>query len=351
MTTIDKTKPVLVSGGAGYIASWLIRYLLEQGSPVRASVRDKSNTEKCAHLNKLSEEFPGKLELFEADLLKDGSFDQAMAGCELVMHTASPFQISGISDPQKQLIDPALKGTANVLEAANKNESVKRVVLTSSVAAIMGDNTDADAKPDRTMTEADWNASANISHQAYSYSKTLAEKEAWKINEAQSRWDLVVINPAFVLGPSLSERADGASVDFMRSMVNGKYKSGVPALTFGVVDVRDVARAHMLAGYTPKASGRHITSAETMSFLDIANSLRDSFGDKYPIPKGGVPKFMLYLVGPFMGFSWKYISNNIDVPYKLDNSYGVKDLGIKYRPTQETFKEHIEQLETAGMIQ
>ena len=129
---IDKTTPILVTGGTGYLASWIIKQLLDEGLNVRATVRNKSNTEKNKHLMKLGDEGKGTLELYEADLLKEGSFDQAMSKCEVVFHTASPFQMFGIKDPQKELIDPALKGTKNILASENKTQSVKRVVLTSS---------------------------------------------------------------------------------------------------------------------------------------------------------------------------------------------------------------------------
>jgi uncharacterized protein YbjT (DUF2867 family) len=109
MTQIDKTKPVLVSGGSGYVASWIIKLLLDEGIDVHTTVRDKSNEQKYRHLLKIAKDSSAKLEVFEADLLKDGSFADALQGCELVMHTASPFLSSGIKDPQKQLIDPALK--------------------------------------------------------------------------------------------------------------------------------------------------------------------------------------------------------------------------------------------------
>jgi len=98
---IDASKPILVTGGSGYMASWIVRLLLEQGRYVKATVRDKSHKEKVGHLVQMGEECPGKVELYEADLLKNGSFEEAMAGCELVIHNASPFQLFGIKDPQK----------------------------------------------------------------------------------------------------------------------------------------------------------------------------------------------------------------------------------------------------------
>ncbi len=158
---IDKSTPVLVTGGNGYIASWLTKYLLEQGINVRATVRDPSNEKKVGHLKKIAENTRGRLTLFQADLLKEGSFNDAMRGCELVFHTASPFVIRGIKDPQKELVDPAVKGTRNVLEAANRIESVKRVVLTSSVVAIYGDAVDMQQTKNGIFTEEHWNTTSS----------------------------------------------------------------------------------------------------------------------------------------------------------------------------------------------
>ncbi|MDP4588773.1 MAG: NAD-dependent epimerase/dehydratase family protein, partial [Flavobacteriales bacterium] len=134
MTTIDKTKPVLVTGATGYVAGWLIKELLENGITVHAAVRNPSDEKKVAHLKALSAQTGTPIKFYKADLLQEGSYAEAMEGCELVYHTASPFT-SNYKDAQKELIDPAVKGTENVLNQANKVNSVKRVVLTSSCAA------------------------------------------------------------------------------------------------------------------------------------------------------------------------------------------------------------------------
>ena len=341
---------VLVTGGSGYIASWVVKYLLEEGYTVRATVRNLRSEDKVAHLKAMEREYSGKLQLFEADLLTEGSFDESMKGCDVVIHTASPFFIKGLKDAQKQLVDPALQGTRNVLETANRAESVKRVVLTSSVAAIMGDNVDALNKVNRTMTEEDWNTSSSLNHQPYSYSKTVAEREAWKIAESQNRWKLVVINPAFVMGPSLSNRMDGTSVQFMHDLVGGPLKSGVPDLTFGIVDVRDVARAHVLAANN-EASGRHILCADTKTFVELAQMLKDRYGRSLPLPRGQLPTFMVYIIGPLFGLSWGFLKKNLGVRYKLDNRRSKEDLGISYRSVADTLCDHVEQMKASGIIQ
>lgn len=346
---INKETPILVTGGSGYIASWVVKQLLEQGYKVHTTVRNKSKIAKVDHLLKLQKEFTGKLELYEADLLKEGSFEEAMKGCELVIHMASPFKIN-VKDAQKELVDPALKGTRNILKQVNDTPTVKRVVLTSSVVAIYGDAIDIKETKNGVFTEEYWNTTSSLKHQPYAYSKTLAEKEAWKLQTAQNRWDLVVINPSFVMGPSLSDRTDGESTDFMIQLLSGAFKSGAPYLSFGFVDVRDVAAAHILAGTKASASGRHIACATSKTMLETADILRKEFGTKYNLPSKQLPKFLMYLVGPFVGFSWKFVHNNIGIPVRFDNSYSKEDLGLVYRDLSETFKDQVAQLVESGHV-
>jgi nucleoside-diphosphate-sugar epimerase len=179
----DISTPVMVSGATGYVAGWIIKELLEGRVTVHATVRDTSRTEKLRHLTDIAETAPGKIRFFEADLLQDGSFAEAMAGCGVVFHTASPF-VTTVKDPQKDLVDPAVIGTRNVLEQANKTPEVTRTVLTSSCAAIYGDAADCAKAPGGVLTETVWNSTSSLEHQPYSFSKLLAEQEAWKIARA-----------------------------------------------------------------------------------------------------------------------------------------------------------------------
>ena len=186
MYTIDTSAPVMITGATGFVAGWIVKELLEAGVTVHAPVRDPSNPEKLKYLNAIADNSPGEIKFFKADLLDEGSYADAMADCAAVFHTASPF-IVDVKDPQKELVDPAQLGTRNVLEEANRTPSVKRVVLTSSCAAIYGDNIDMQKTPNGVFTEEIWNTSSSLTHNAYSYSKPVAEKEAWKIADAQDR--------------------------------------------------------------------------------------------------------------------------------------------------------------------
>lgn len=346
---IDKSKPVLVTGATGYVAGWIVKKLLDEGITVHAAVRNPDDAEKLKFLNKIADESKGEIKYFKSDLLSDGSYLEAMQGCELVFHTASPFTLR-IKDAQKDLIDPALSGTRNVLNSVNKTESVKRVVLTSSCAAIIGDTKDIINLPNGTADESIWNETSSLTHNPYSYSKTLAEKEAWKIAKSQNRWDLVVINPSLVLGPGINPNITSESLTLVKMLGDGTYKMGAPALDIGVVDVRDLALAHFNAGYLPEANGRNIISAYRKNFLQFADVLRPIYGDKYPLPKKTLPKFMLWLLAPASGVTRKYVANNIGYPFNVDNRKGIKELNIKYRPFEETIIDFFKQMIESGIL-
>jgi nucleoside-diphosphate-sugar epimerase len=349
MQTIDQSKPILVTGGTGYLASWIIKQLLDEGKEIRATVRDLSQKDKSAHLTAWAVKSKGTLTFFEADLLKKESFAEAMAGCELVIHTASPFKISGLKNAQKELVEPALEGTRSVLESVNATASVKRVVLTSSIAAVYGDAVDIQKTANGVFTEEDWNFSSSVDHQPYPYSKTLAEKLAWEMAGKQNRWDLLTINPGFIMGPSLSKRTDSTSIDIMIQLSTGKFKTGVPSGEMGFVDVRDVAKAHILAGFSPPASGRHICVSAQKTFLDMANVIKANFPN-YPLPTGFVPKWLFWLIAPLAGFTRKYVKLNVGIDLKFDTSYIRKDLGIEFIPFEKTITDHFEQILKDGIV-
>ena len=289
MKEIDKSKPVLVTGATGYVASWLVKRLLDEGLTVHAAVRNPDKKEKIAHLNALAENSSGTIKYFKTDLLEPGSYDEAMKDCELVFHTASPFT-TNVEDPQKNLIDPAVKGTENVLETTGNTPSVKRVVVTSSCAAIYTDAIDTVNAPNGVLTEEVWNTTSSLDYQPYSYSKTLAEKKAWEMAEAQEQWDLVTVNPSLVMGPPLNPRVTTSeSFNILMQLGDGTMKMGSPKMGIGLVDLRDVAEAHFKAGFTPEAHGRYITSAHNTNFYEMGKALLPKFGDRFIIqtPGGG----------------------------------------------------------------
>lgn len=347
MTDIDTTSPVLVTGATGYVAGWIVHELLAGGATVHAAVREPDNVDKTAHLRAMADRLPGRIRFFRADLLEPGSYAEAMAGCGIVLHTASPFT-TDVDDPQKQLVDPALEGTRNVLGQADRTPTVQRVVLTSSCAAIYGDNADIAAAPGGVLDESVWNTTSSLEHQPYSYSKTLAERAAWSMADAQSRWKLVVINPSLVVGPGTQPRPTSESFAIVRQFGDGSMKAGVPRIGIGAVDVRDVAAAHVAAAFTSGAHGRNIVSGHETDLVAMSACLLDHYGNAYPIPRRALPKWLVWLVGPMNGLSRRYVARNVDIAWHADNSKAKRELGLAYRPLAESMNAMFAQMIEAG---
>ena len=244
---------------------------------------------------------------------------------------------------------PAIRGTRHVLEAAGRTPSVRRVVLTSSIVAVYGDAADLeDIGADR-FDESHWNSTSNERHQPYSHSKTLAERLAWEMAGAQDRWDLVVVNPGLVLGPGLSPHTKAEGVLIMLDFGNGYYAFGAPELEFAIVDVRDVAEAHLRAGMMPEASGRHILVSESLSVMDIAEVLRDHFGDGYPFPRHTVSRAVALMLAPKRGIPQAVARRNLGYPLRFDNRRAREALGMTFRPAAESVVEHFRQLLDDGL--
>ena len=297
-SVIDQTKPVLVTGATGYIAGVLIKKLLNEGICVHATVRDPNDAEKIKYLKQIVENTNGSIKFFKADPLTKGSFDEAMKGCELVYHTASPFNLH-VKDPKNDLLIPAVDGTENVLNSVNNTSSVKRVVLTSSVAAIYDNNRETHAK-EAGLTESDWNKKSSLINNPYFYSKTRAEQKAWDIAKAQKRWELVIINPSFVIGPRINPNSTSESYRIIKQLGNGDVKWAVPKIGFSIVDVRDVAIAHYEAGFNQNAKGRYIIAAHSTTMFDMAQTLLKKYGKDYPIPRWVLPKYIAWLFAPWI---------------------------------------------------
>jgi len=302
---------VAVTGASGYIGSWCVKYLVEKGYQARGTVRSLKNPDKVQHLKDMKE----PVHLFEADLLVEGSFDACFAGCTAVFHVASPFQIQ-VEDPQKDLIDPAVKGTLNVLESC-KRAGVKRVILTSSTAAIV-DGTEAinpEKFKNKVFTEKDWNNGSTLDRDPYCLSKVLAEKAAWDFCE-RNGISLTTICPNFVMGPPLSPRMDSTSINMIAMLMKGVFaKDGLPNFNVGIVDVRTIADAHVLALENERAENERffVGSRNAVTCLSLISYLRLD------------ERFTDWNMGSH--FSKPVISNP-----RLDNSKVVKVLGLVLRP-------------------
>ncbi|XP_022633150.1 cinnamoyl-CoA reductase 1-like [Vigna radiata var. radiata] len=266
-------KVVCVTGASGFIASWIVKFLLQRGYTVRATVRNPANHEKVDHLLKL-DGAKERLHLYKADLLEEGSFDDAFEGCYGVFHTASPVQ-SIVNDPQKELIDPAVKGTLNVVKSCAKSTSVKRIVLTSSFAAV---SYNGRPRAPEVVVDETWFSDPNIlreNEKWYSFGKTLAEDAARKCLDEQDI-KLIVINPAMTIGPLLQQEMNETSSRIL-NLINGS-KTLFPNLSFGWVNVKDAANAHVQAYESDSASGRYCLVERVAHFSEIVNIL----GQMYP---------------------------------------------------------------------
>ena len=282
---------VLVTGASGYVGQHCAAELLHAGYSVRGTVRSSAKGEMIrAALAKVSDRTDA-LELVEADLLTDAGWAEAMRGCDLVLHVASPFIMGEPKDPN-ELIKPAVEGTERVLKFASE-AGVRRVVLTSSTVAISSDMESGTGGPD------DWADPDQVG--TYAKSKILAERAAWRFIEAQSgseTMELVVINPGGIMGPTLTGKATGTSTGMVADMIRGKMPM-IPDVAVGMVDVRDVARVHVKALSVPEAAGQRfvLASDEPVPVMQVAKYLKAAGYAKVSTRRA--PTFLLKLLAPF----------------------------------------------------
>jgi nucleoside-diphosphate-sugar epimerase len=332
-------KPILVTGASGYIASHLIKLLLEKGYKVRGTVRSLADKSKYDFLYNLVPEKKDNLEFFEADLTNKASWQKAVEGCEYIFHVASPFP-AGAPKHEDELIIPAVEGTLNVLEAALDKEA-KKVVITSSFAAISFGN-----ESKKVLTDDDW--SDEVKCPAYPKSKVRAEKAAWEFYEKnKDKIQVTVLNPTGVFGPILTKQPQSTAA-LLSEFMNGTYP-GIPDFKFGVVDVRDLAQAHFNAMFDEKTTGkRYLTSAKLSSIEEICDILKREFGKYgYNIPDkhltyqefmdSGHPAAGAH--GPFIGRSMSF-----------DNQRSIRELNLNYLSTEQTIIDMAYSLIKYGMI-
>ncbi|MFJ5549131.1 NAD-dependent epimerase/dehydratase family protein [Streptomyces sp. NPDC093225] len=333
---------VLVTGGSGFVGSHLVRALLERGYRVHATVRSLADAAKVGPLREMADRHPGRLELFEADLLVAGSFDRAMAGCRVVFHVASPFLMpEQIQDGRRDVVEPALTGTRNVLAGLERTPSVERLVLTSTVGAVFGQYADVLEMDGRVLSERYFNTTSTVESNPYHYAKTVAERTAWEAERAQDRWRMVSVNPGLVLGPSLTPASVSGSLFLVDELFKGAFCYGAPDFSFTVVDVRDLAAAHVAAAENPGAHGRYLLAAsEMVSFREMARALLAVRPRDWRLPRWGLPHWPVRLLGPAFGLTQEYVRGHLGIRFAVDNRRSVEELGVTYRPWQQTLADH-----------
>lgn len=302
--------------------------------------------------NGLPENLP-ELEFVEADLMKEETWTAAVAGCQYVCHVASPFPLDIPSDPDT-IIKPAVDGTLAVLKAAAADGNVKRVVLTSSLAAIHDVKTlDAKADPNKLYNEDDWVDPDQV--EAYSKSKILAEKAAYKFIEdleqvdGKKKLELAVINPSYVLGPMLTDNVS-SSVLAMKRLLD-KSTPGVPKFHLAVCDVRDVALAHVKAMTGGEHIGkRYLIVTECKWMKDIARMVQKEFKPLgYFVPTMAVPSTLVWL-GSYIDRSTALLIPRLDKEFKLDNRRMVEELKITPTDIEKTILDTCHSLVEKGII-
>ncbi|KAL9369903.1 hypothetical protein Peur_041102 [Populus x canadensis] len=292
---------VCVTGAGGFIASWIVKLLLEKGYSVKGTVRNPADP-KNSHLREL-EGAQERLTLCKADLLDYESLKEAIQGCDGVFHTASP-----VTDDPEQMLEPAVNGTKNVIMAAAEAK-VRRVVFTSSIGTVY---MDPNRSPDVVVDESCWSdlEFCKNTKNWYCYGKTVAEQDAWDVAK-KNGVDLVVVNPVLVLGPLLQPTVNASIVHILKYLTGSAktYANSVQAY----VHVKDVALAHILVFETPSASGRYICAERMLHRGEVVEILAKFFPE-YPIPTKCSDE-----------------KNPRKQPYKFTNQK-IKDLGIEFTP-------------------
>ncbi|MDA8899266.1 aldehyde reductase [Gammaproteobacteria bacterium] len=279
---------VLVTGATGFIGLHCIQQLLDQGYAVKGTLRSMQREPEVRQSLEKHNTSCENLTLYPVDLMSDEGWDEAMSGCDYLLHVASPFVLS--NETEEFFVKPAVEGALRALKFADKHD-IKKVVLTSSFAAV-GDTFDGTTS----FNETHWSDTSNNKMTFYSKSKTLAERAAWDyVKDNDVSYQLTVINPVGVLGPSLSDDV-GISNSMVLRMLNGS----MPALAkihIGIVDVRDVAKAHILAMKNTDSDGeRFIVSEKEMWMSDIANVLN---ANGYKAPEKNMPNLLLKVMALF----------------------------------------------------
>ncbi len=327
----NPTPLILITGASGFVAQHTIVEALRREYKVRATLRTPAREAEVRQAVEAHTQAKDNLEFVAADLLKDDGWAEAARGCQYVLHVASPFPLFEPKH-EDELIRPAVEGTLRVLRAASQ-AGARRVVLVSSVAAVYAGHNGEN----RTFDENDWSIVENQIG-AYAKSKTLAERAAWDfIRGAENvrQMEMAVINPPLILGPVL-DVGEHTSIELIRVFLRGEVP-GVARLKMGVVDVRDVASALLLAMASPEAAGkRFLVPAGTLWYKEIAEILRRAYAPRgyKKIPRVQFPSFAVRMMARF-DKKIAVVVKDLDWDYELSNQRAKEMLGWIPRPPEE----------------
>jgi len=268
---------VVVTGASGYIGSHIVANLLSKGMRVRATVRDLGDPERVAHLKTMEIAEGGGIEIVEMDLFDPESVNSAISGCTDLIHTAATVIVRS-RDPQRKIVDPSVIGTRNVISAIERSGTIERFVHTSSTAAIRP----MEWKDGSTLTADSWANDATLENNPYGLAKVSAERivREWHASlESGTRPRLVTIHPCMVFGPPLSPRHLRGSLAILMAMIRRTVPLNLP-MQINIVDVRDVAEAHVRALEGGQEEGRYLTVSGDMMMTDIAKALKKSHPER-----------------------------------------------------------------------
>jgi len=337
---------ILVTGGSGFVGGHVILQLLEAGHNVRTTVRSLAKEPAVRDtLAKAGAKNLDRLTFVAADLNQDAGWAEAVAGCDYVQHVASPFPLAQPKD-ENDLIRPAVDGTLRVLRAA-RDAGIKRVVLTSSFAAIGYGHGDQAAA----YTEADWTNVDGPAVQPYMKSKTLAERAAWDFIEREGNGlELAVVNPVGIFGPVLNEDLS-TSIEIIKRMLEGGLP-GAPRLYFGVVDVRDVAGMQIKAMTAPEAKGERFlaVAGDPVSIYDMSVILQQGMGEKAAKAKlRQMPDWLIRVMALFNPLA-REAAPRLGIRSAASNAKARELLGWQFRSNEEAIVASGESLIELGIV-
>jgi len=328
-----KGRTVLVSGGSGFLGGWCVVELLRRGYGVRTTVRDLSREAEVRNAVASQVDAGDRLTVLAADLLEDAGWAEAVAGCDYVLHVASPFPPVQPDDPD-ELIVPAREGTLRVLKAA-LDAGVERIVVTSSVAAVTGSGKAVSGRP---LDERDWSDPENMKMTPYARSKTIAERAAWDyMAERGATEKLATVNPGAIIGPALHDD-HSYSLQAIERLIKGI--PGTPKIGFSFVDVRDVADLQIRAMTAPDAGGERFVATERYMWMgEIAAVLREHLGDRAPkVPRRNVPNLVVRAMAIFDP-SLRSIVGQLGRKTELSSEKAEERLAWKPRPIEDSIAE------------
>ncbi|MDP9794258.1 dihydroflavonol-4-reductase [Catenuloplanes nepalensis] len=330
------SESVLVTGGSGFMAGYIVRELLGRGFRVRATVRSLARADTVRERVAT----PGELTFAAADLLHDDGWDAAADGMDYVVHTAAPMPVGEFRG--QDLLAPARDGTRRVLRAAHR-AGVRRVVMTSSTATAIP------ADPGAPADESTWSDLPDLPRYAYPRAKTLAERDAWNLVRSWTGGpEFVAVLPANIQGPALDDDLS-PSTSLIRMMLTGRMPM-LPRTGYSIVDVRDLAVLHAEAMTSPDAAGqRFIAAGEFLWFREMAALLRDRFGDRAAkVPRRELPDWVVR-AGARFNAEMDQLAPSLGVRTRLSAAHAERVLGWKARPAADSLTDAAASLFDLGL--